>query len=294
MSEVIPSTSTVPPSPAAPVVAELSEQEPDPTDRDDTSLLTVVAGTTAISYYLSTFLHLLLYGVAALAYASVSQMWQADEDVTPIRASLDDFDRQAEQPQFEIVQEMTAGAASGESQIQQISNSLKAVDNGFVDTVDRELLPSMLSGDGEDGGEGDFLFRIPESGLAVTKGSFTVWTEPEHPTPRRPYRIIIEVQLKEGTRSYRPNDLSGYVIGSDTYRQKIPFDSQKPNNSFYSGENRTLEKLSPTKPIRIRDNKVQLVIQVPGADRLVKDTIQIRSRRLRERQELELVFGQQP
>jgi aspartate carbamoyltransferase regulatory subunit len=39
-------------------------------------------------------------------------------------------------------------------------------------------------------------------------------------------------------------------------------------------------------------NKVQIVIRVPGGARLVKDVITIRSRRLKEDQELELIFGQ--
>lgn len=297
MTQVVPQVSSLaPPTDVAAAPVERTDTEQDSRGSGaPESFLVAAAGTTAVSYYLSTVLHLVAYAVAAVVFASVSELWEADEDVTPIRASLDETDREADQPQFEVVQPMDLGQSQGESQVQQLSNSLRAVENGLVDTLDRDLLPSVLKGEADDGdGEGEFLFRIPESGLAVTKGSFTVWTSPEHPTPRRPYRIIIEVKLKEGVRMYRPSDLSGYVIGSDSYRQKIPFDSQKPNNSFFSNEEQQLEKLSLRKPIKIRNNKVQLVIEVPGAERLVKDIIQIRSRRLREQQELELVFGQRP
>ena len=43
--------------------------------------------------------------------------------------------------------------------------------------------------------------------------------------------------------------------------------------------------------VEVIDNKVQLAIKVPGASRLVRDTITIRSRRLRENQQLPLTFG---
>jgi hypothetical protein len=39
------------------------------------------------------------------------------------------------------------------------------------------------------------------------------------------------------------------------------------------------------------DNRVQIIVKVPGAARLVKDEIRIRSRKLKEEQELTLVFG---
>ena len=38
-------------------------------------------------------------------------------------------------------------------------------------------------------------------------------------------------------------------------------------------------------------NRVQIIVKVPGAARLVKDVIKIRSRKLKEEQELTLVFG---
>jgi hypothetical protein len=42
----------------------------------------------------------------------------------------------------------------------------------------------------------------------------------------------------------------------------------------------------------IVDGVVQILIQVPGADALVKDTVSVKSRSLKEQQTLELVFGE--
>ena len=248
------------------VALEDSESEVD-------SVLKLAAGTTAFGYYLSTLLHLLAYGTAAIVFAYVGQILQEDDVVTPIRASLDDFDRNAEQPKFEVVQEVSLGSSDGESEIERLSNNLQAVENGLVEAMDRDMMPSLLANNDDakdDSGAGAFLFKIPESGLAVTKGSFTVWTEPERPASLQPYMIIIEVRLREGSRVYRINDLSGYVIGSDGYKQKIPVDIEAPNNAFFTDENQRLRKLSNSAQLKVRNNKVQLAIKVPGARRLVE------------------------
>lgn len=256
------------------------------------TILKAATGATAVGYYMSTALHVCAYIIGAIVFAYIGQILQEDEVVTPLRASLDDFDRDAEQPSFDVVQEISVSRSESQSAIERMSNNLKVVENGLIETLDNDLTPSMLqSNDDGDSGASGFLFNLPKSGLAVTKGSFTVWTEPEQPQVRQPYMIIIEVMLKNDTKVYRVNDLSGYVVGSDDYRQKIPFDSAAPSASFFTDENNQLRRISGAETIKVRRNKVQLAIRVPGAARLVKDTIQIRSRRLRERQELELVFG---
>ena len=43
--------------------------------------------------------------------------------------------------------------------------------------------------------------------------------------------------------------------------------------------------------MKVRENKIQLVVTIPGGENEVRDTIKISSRRLKEKQELELVFG---
>ncbi len=289
-----PPVSAVPPITSLETSADSASEESSEQPESVVHMLRVATGATAVGYYLSMLLHLLGYGVAAVAFAWVGQLLNEDTTSTPIRASLDDFDRQAEQPRFEVVAEIGLGTVDGQTNIQQLSNSLQMVENGLIDASTDVALASSLKTKEEaedDGTAGEFLFKLPESGLAVTKGSFTVWTEPQAPNPREPYLIIIEVKLPTETRAYRVNDLTGYVIGSDNYKQKIPYDINAPHNSFYTDEDQRLQQMTGSERIMVRGNKVQLAIKVPGARRLVKDTIQIRSRKLRERQELELVFG---
>lgn len=131
-------------------------------------------------------------------------------------------------------------------------------------------------GNGTGGGEGDGsaleagapMVNVPAR--AVTKGSFSAWTEPEDPQPFEPYVIIISVRLPEKIKKYRPRDLSGIVLGTDGYKQLIRFS--------------TSQVVDPEAGV------VQFQIQVPGARQLVRDTIRIESKLLKEKQVLQLEF----
>lgn len=129
------------------------------------------------------------------------------------------------------------------------------------------------SGDGEGDGEGaaaSMVKNIRAPASAITKGSFTVWTEPEDPRPRTPYDIIIQVKLPRETKNYRLSDLSGYVEGTDGYRKQIKY---------------------TTKDRRaVKDGVVQITVKIPGGAQLVKDVIQIRSKLLREEQTINIEF----
>jgi hypothetical protein len=126
-------------------------------------------------------------------------------------------------------------------------------------------------GSGE-GGEGDAMsvppVNVPK--YAVTKGSFSAWTEPRDPEPGRLYVIIIQVRLPSNAKSYRGSDLTGMVIGTDLYKQAIKF------------------RADETFPVQ--DGVVQIRIPVPGAAKLVRDTIRIESKLLREKQTLQIEF----
>lgn len=136
-----------------------------------------------------------------------------------------------------------------------------------------ENLLGGTTGDGENAGDSSAAMarsiKVPES--AITKGSFTVWTEPENPRPRSSYEIIIQVELPKSTKQYRLSDLSGSVRGTDGYLKLVKY----PAN-----ERRT-----------VKDGSVQLAITIPGAAQLVKDVIQIRSKILNEEQTIEIIFG---
>lgn len=136
-----------------------------------------------------------------------------------------------------------------------------------------ENLLGGADGDGEDAGDSTAAMarniKVPES--AITKGSFTVWTEPVDPRPRTAYDIVIQVQLPKSAKQYRLSDLSGSVRGTDGYLKLVKY----PAN-----ERRA-----------VKDGAVQVSIKIPGAAQLVKDVIQIRSKILNEEQTIEIIFG---
>lgn len=134
------------------------------------------------------------------------------------------------------------------------------------------------------------LLKVPETGLAVTKGSFTAFTIPPNPMLRKVYSIVIEIRLPSDVKKFSVNDLVGEVNGSDGYRQKIPFDSRQPNAAKYPVENNLLEVLKSSTVLDVVGNRVQIVINIPGGAKMVKDEIRIRSRMLKEEQELTLEY----
>jgi hypothetical protein len=215
-----------------------------------------------------------------------------------IAASLSDETVIDDSAKLEIVQDISSGNTQKISSLQQLARHLNTTNRANEATLDTDVLQSFAPvEDGkEEGGAGEgFMFKMPESGLAVTKGSFTAWTVPSNPAPRQNYLIIIEIQLPSNVAKYQLTDLNGSSIrGSDMYQQRIPFDvdaSKKGYGTTASGKPPLL-KLSDALPVV--SNKVQLVVKVPGARRLVMDTIKIKSRRLREEQELNIVFGKSP
>ncbi|MDB4423395.1 hypothetical protein N9276_02315, partial [Rhodopirellula sp.] len=130
----------------------------------------------------------------------------------------------------------------------------------------------------------DFL---PRGANAVSKGSFTAWTVPKNPRPLQNYRIVIEINLPQEVKGYYPRDLSGVVVGTDSYKQTLPFSPGTVTRQ--SGSTRPLSKF---KRITVRKHKVQFLVPVPGAARLVRDRITLRSKLLKEEHSLELVFNE--
>ncbi|MDZ4686965.1 MAG: hypothetical protein SH850_17965, partial [Planctomycetaceae bacterium] len=110
--------------------------------------------------------------------------------------------------------------------------------------------------------------RVPDT--AITKGSFTVWTEPKDPLPRQRYNIVIQVKVPKSVKQYRLRDLVGEVRGTDGFYKQIKY-----NSSDRKG---------------VKDGIVQLQVAIPGAVQLIKDTIRIKSEMLKEEQTIEIVF----
>lgn len=121
-----------------------------------------------------------------------------------------------------------------------------------------------------------FRFQRPGGGQAVTKGSFTVWTEPADPLPRQPYFIVFQIRVPRDLETFPKSDLRIDVRGTDSFHLQIP--DPKRNYSFVGD-------------LDVVDGQVQLVIPIPGAPALVRDLIQVESRKiLRERQRLAITF----
>lgn len=144
------------------------------------------------------------------------------------------------------------------------------------------------TGDGFGDGEG-FLFKMPKGGKAVAKGSFSAWTVPQDPGPGEDYMIVIRIKLPPETKFYRVSDLAGAVQGSDSYALKIPFDKEHPERNVTERKGKVVP-LKLTDYLPIVEQHVQMMVKVPGAQQNVRDKIEIRSKLLKENQQLELVF----
>jgi|GEM_PF-1687773 len=134
---------------------------------------------------------------------------------------------------------------------------------------------------------------------AVTKGSFTAWTVPEKPKVGRTYLIVIQIELPDKIERYRASDLRGIILGTDTYSQRLPFEPRIIWQHTFRLDPEDKNKVQPVnRPPRdwlpIKDNVVTLVVKVPGARRAqVEDTIRIKSKLLKEKQTLKIVFSSQ-
>ena len=106
-------------------------------------------------------------------------------------------------------------------------------------------------------------------GYAQSKGAFTVWTEPQDLKPMEDYQLVIRIRLPDSVKEYRASDLSGHVLGTDGYRQRIPSNSKQ------------------VCPI---DNGIAVIrINVPGGTEGVRDRFEIASQHLRgEKQTFEI------
>lgn len=148
--------------------------------------------------------------------------------------------------------------------------------------------------------------RLGSPDNAVSSGSFTAWITPtfghpdrgeyyhrrldepdpqpgDSPRPGQPYSITIQIEVPEEVDRLPIRDLSGTVVGSDGYRQRLPEHMYIPDRD---GE--------PTRPrgtsIPVVNGVAQVVVFVPGARESIKDTVEIHSELLNESQTLELVF----
>lgn len=275
-----------PPVPVAPVSVKL-----------ETAPATEPAGNiwwneSAKAAYLSFAFHAFAYALAAVVFYVFSDALFDDTiETIAVRARLAEEDVLDDRA-FEAAPEISVVSQQSTNSQQQLSSVLETVENGTLDTMNLQDTSSAGGTDSDVGEVGSLLFKLPETGLAVTKGSFTAWTIPENPAVGDWYKIIIEVRVPDRITQYRLSDLSGTVIGTDGYSRRLPYDSRWTKLSTYVDESNKLQEVKGSSRVKVRNNKVQLVLNIPPATiNLTEDTIRIKSRRLRESQTLSLIFG---
>ncbi len=255
-----------------------------------------VALTTlaSMSFFSSAMFHLLAWGTALILLPLFGVDWM-ELIQTPqesLTASLGDEDILDDLPQFEVVGSVDVEMAQQQSSQEQLAQHLQESDAAWLKSASEEgLNPSSVDSQGDADAGGGILLKMPAAGFAVTKGSFTAFTIPATPEPLKPYRIVIEVRLPGDVNKYRVSDLKGEVVGTDGYKQLLPYDKAMPSAARAPAANGREVILTASSSIDVIQHRVQIIILVPGARNLVKDRIKIRSRRLHEEQELTLTFG---
>jgi hypothetical protein len=291
-----PALPAAPPSSQTQTPELLLSTAPEPLEDDHPhSVVEALSTNTAVSFYISLAFHLLLppAAIVLLPLLGFDIIELITEEQPPLQAALADENLLDDAARFEVVAELPNSEVNAADKPQQLAAKLQISDSAWlkssVDDIWNNTGASRSKTDDPANSSG-VLLKIPEGGLAVTKGSFTAFTIPARPTERQSYLIVIEVKLPEGVKTYRVSDLSGKVKGSDGYEQKLPIDSRFRSAAKYPGKGKILELKSDT-VLNVENNRVQIIIRVPGGARLVRDEISIRSRRLRESQELELIFS---
>lgn len=273
-------------------------QNPESSDDDDqNAVVEVLATTAALSVYSSITLHLflLLSAIVVIPLLGLDLTELLSEEQPPLQAALGDQQILDDSARFDVVAELPSNNTPALPNPQQLAARLQNSDAAWLKSSVDDIWSNTSAARGNSANPSDdtgILLKIPEGGLAVTKGSFTAFTIPAKPVEKQSYLIVIEVKLPNDTKTYRVSDLSGSVKGSDGFEQKLPTDSRFPSAAKYPAKDKILELKADT-VLNVVNNKTQIIIRVPGGARLVHDQITIRSRKLREVQKLDLVFSNQ-
>lgn len=268
---------------------QASDDEPEQLDwRKDwkkIAMLWLISNATC-GYGTSVIFHAILLGaMSAIVY-------HINDDNQSISTTITEVDSMP--IEFTEIMDLTVEpAGSSENQLPQLTKIPLSQAEAEISSslLDSNASNAGNNGEGDDMDEGfGFMFSMPEGGKVVSKGSFSAWTVPEDPEPRKDYMIVIRIKLPEKTRLYRISDLSGKVEGSDAYVQHLPFDPERKDLGARSEVGGQIVRLRSSSRMRVIKNHVQVMIPVKGGDTLVRDTIHVRSRMLKEDQKLEIEF----
>ena len=257
-------------------------------------VMETLSSAAAVSMFSSMTFHLAAWGLALVLLPLLGINWleQLTSEQPPLQASLGDEEILDQLAFVEINTRLDGETTDGPTSLEQMARELQQSESGWLHSAVDNLWQNESSSDEQQSvANAGNLLKVPESGLAVTKGSFTAFTIPAAPQPLQRYSIVIEIRLPDDVKRYRVADLAGDVRGTDNYKQNLPYDSDLPYASGFPTAGGKVIQLKRSSVLDVENNRVQIVVQVPGARRLVKDVITIKSRMLREEQELELVFG---
>lgn len=275
---------------------EFNFNRPAPPEEDggSTDVVEALSTSTAVGFYSSLTFHLFLWlsALVLLPLLGFDFSELLTEEQPPLQAALADQNILDDAAQFEVIIEVPNSSVTASASPEQLAARLQVSDAAWLKSSVDDIWSSTNAARGSEAdansGSG-VLLKVPDGGLAVTKGSFTAFTIPARPVEKQAYLIVIEVKLPDGVKTYRASDLSGKVKGSDGYEQKLPVDSRFPSAARYPSRGKILQLESNTS-LDVESNRAQIIIRIPGGARLVRDQISIRSKRLRESQELELTF----
>jgi hypothetical protein len=286
-------TNAPPPLPEFTVTQNTDASETD--DHNHNPIVDALANTAALSVYSSISIHLflLLSTIIVIPLLGLDITELLTEEQPPLQAALGEEPVSDDAASFDLVAELPSNNTPAQPNPQQLAARLQNSDAAWLKSSVDDIWNNTSAARGNAPNPADDtgnLLKIPEGGLAVTKGSFTAFTIPAKPVPKQSYLIVIEVKLPNDTKTYRVSDLSGNVKGSDGFEQKLPTDSRFASAAKYPDKDKFLQLKADT-VLNAENNKVQIIIRVPGGARLVRDQITIRSRKLRESQKLDLIFS---
>ena len=284
------------PPPPTPVHPEFTVETPAPSADDENAgkVVDALSTSTAVSFYSSLTFHLFLWLAALILLPLLGFDFTEllTEEQPPLQAALGDEELLDDAARFEVTADLPSSNVTASASPEQLAARLQVSEAAWLKSSVDDIWSSTNASRGNEAdatsGSG-VLLKVPEGGLAVTKGSFTAFTIPAKPVEKQAYLIVIEVRLPDGVKTYRASDLSGKVKGSDGYEHKLPVDSRFPSSARYPSKGKILQLESIT-ALDVDSNRAQIIVRIPGGARQVRDQISIRSKRLRESQELELIF----
>ena len=168
-----------------------------------------------------------------------------------------------------------------------------------------QTLAEGWSGAGRGGGResaqaasGGVAFILPPN--AVQAGNFAAWWIPlaqrygevvepgQLPRIGQNYHIHVQIQVPAERGSFRVDDLTGEITGTDGYKQNIP------DRAWVYDDDGKLARATG-RMLPVRDRIVEIVFKVTASSKAgVRDTIRIRSHLLDEEQLLTLEFQPTP